>query len=233
MKFNKLYEYPKTVRQEINGKRYYTIPGQNPLPSVTSILDATQPEDKRKILERWKARVGKKEAERIRLESTGLGSKMHSILEYHLMGQGELLDTSNIGSKAHSMANVIIEKGLPNLTEIYGLETTLYMPEKYAGAADCVGIYDERYSIIDFKTTLKPKQDDWIHNYYHQLCLYAAAHNKVYGTEIDQGVILMVSRDLFFQKFVINGARFRQFTNEAMELVNRYYEMKGLLTNAV
>jgi len=224
MRWNKLYEYPKTVREEINGKRHYTIPGQKPLPSVTNILDATQSEEKRTILEKWKARVGDAEAERIRLESTGLGSKMHSILEYHLIGQGNLLDLSNLGSQAHSMANVIIEKGLTDLEEIYGLEATLYYPEKYAGAADCIGIYQGRESILDFKTTTKPKQDNWIHNYYHQLCLYAAAHDAVYGTNIEQGVILMVSRDLFFQKFVINGARFRQFKQEAMELVDKYYK---------
>jgi genome maintenance exonuclease 1 len=223
MKFNKRYTYPKTVREEINGKRHYVIPGQKHLPSVTTILDATQPEEKRQKLAQWKARVGEREAERIRVESTTIGSKMHSILEHYLIGQGELLDLSENGSQAHRMANVIIEKGLPDLEEIYGLEATLYNPEKYAGAADCVGVYQGRESIIDFKTTNRPKQDDWIHNYYHQLCLYAAAHDVVYNTEIEQGVILMVSRDLFFQKFVINGSRFRQFKQEALNLVERYY----------
>jgi len=227
MKWNKLYEYPKTVREEFDGKRHYVIPGQKPLPSVTTILDATQPEEKRQKLAQWRARIGEQEAEKIRIESTNIGSKMHSILEYHLIGQGNLLDLSENGSKAHQMANVIIEKGLPDLDEIYGLEATLYYPEKYAGAADGVGIYQGRESIIDFKTTKKPKQDDWIHNYYHQMCLYAAAHDVVYGTEIEQGVVLMVSRDLFFQKFVINGPRFRQFKQEALELVDKYYNLFG------
>ena len=223
MKWNKLYNYPKSVRELIGNKRHYSI-GEQKLPSVTTILDATQPEDKRKKLAEWKARVGEQEAERIRVESTTIGSKMHSILEHYLMGQGELLDLSEKGSQAHRMANVIVEKGLPDLEEIWGLEATLYNPEKYAGAADCVGVYQGRESIIDFKTTNRPKQDDWIHNYYHQLCLYAAAHDAVYGTQIEQGVILMVSRDCFFQKFTINGSRFRQFKQEALELVDKYYK---------
>jgi genome maintenance exonuclease 1 len=225
MKWNKLYEYPKTVREEFNGKRHYVIPGQKPLPSVTTILDATQSDEKKEILAKWKQKVGEIEAEKIRIESTTLGSKVHSILEYHLLGQGDLLDMSKLGSEAHRMANVLIREGLPALEEIHGLEATLYAPGRYAGAADCVGVYNGFSSIIDFKTTKKMKKEDWIHNYYHQLCLYAHAHNQVYNTQIDQGVVLMISKDLVFQKFIINGKRFRQFTQEALELVEKYYNL--------
>ena len=233
MKWNKLYEYPKSMRSLINDERHYEV-GTEKLPSVTTILAATQSDEKRESLLKWKERVGEVEAERIRIESTTLGSSMHTYLEHYILGQG-LLDLTTQGVQAQKMAKVVIEQGLPELTEIWALEATLHMPKRYAGAADCIGIYQGRDSIIDFKTTNRPKQDAWIHNYYHQLCLYAAAHNAVYNTKIDQGVILMVSRDNFFQRFIINGARFRQFTEEALNLVDKYYEMKkkGLDNNAV
>ena len=56
------------------------------------------------------------------------------------------------------MAKEIIEKGLKNrLDEIWGVECTLYYPEKYAGTADCVGVYEGKEAIIDFKQSNKPK----------------------------------------------------------------------------
>ena len=225
MKWNKLYEYPKTIRQTINDKRHYVIPGQQPLPSVTTILSSTESSEKREVLAKWKARVGEVEAERIRNTAATRGTKMHSILEAHILGEG-VLDLTEAGAEAHRMANTIISKGMPELEEIWGLEATLYYPELYAGATDLVGVYQGRESIIDFKQTNKPKRDEWIGNYYMQLAAYATAHDYVYKTNIEQGVILMTTPDCFFQKFVVNGARFRQIKWEWLKKVGDFYKMR-------
>ena len=102
------------------------------------------------------------------------------------------------------MANVVIRSGLGDLEEVWGTEVTLYYPGLYAGATDVVGIYNGRESIIDFKQTNKPKQSEWISDYFTQLAAYAMAHNYVYGTKIQSGVILMCSKDCFFQKFEVS-----------------------------
>jgi len=224
MKWNKLYEYPKSIRSLIKDERHYEI-GQEKLPSVTTILAATQSDEKRASLAKWKTRVGDAEADRIKNVAASRGTNMHSHLEYHLNGQG-LLDLSNEGQVARNMADKIIKEGLNDLHEIWGSEVVLHYPNKYAGATDLVGIYQGRDSIVDFKQSNKPKKDEWILDYKLQLAAYAAAHDCIYGTNIEQGVILMCTPDLYFQRFIINGQQFRDYKLEWMKRVERYYELR-------
>ena len=121
------------------------------------------------------------------------------------------------------MANKIIEEGFPDLEEIWGSEVTVYYPGLYAGATDLVGIYMGRDSIIDFKQSNKPKKAEWITDYKLQMVAYAMAHNYVYRTDIDQGVILMCTPDLFFQRFIINGREFRELKLEWLKRIDAFY----------
>ena len=150
LKWNKQFTYPKSVRELINNKRHYVV-GDEKLPSVTTILSATQSAEKQESLNKWKAKVGEKEAERVKNVAASRGTAMHSYLEHHLEGQG-LLDLTEIGQEAERMAKTIITQGLPDLEEIWGLEATLHYPGRYAGATDCCGVYMGRESIIDFKS---------------------------------------------------------------------------------
>tara|TARA_B100000886_G_C20398170_1_gene481354 strand:+ start:252 stop:959 length:708 start_codon:yes stop_codon:yes gene_type:complete len=222
MKWNKLYDYPKSVRELIENKRHYAI-GSSKLPSVTTILAETASNEKRESLARWRQKVGEKEAERVKNVAANRGTAMHKYLEHHLEGQG-LLDLTEIGQEAERMAKTIIDKGLPDLEEIWGLEATLHYPERYAGATDCCGVYLGRESIIDFKQSNKVKKEEWIEDYYYQLAAYATAHNEVYKTNIDQGVILMCTPDCFFQRFILNGKRFREYQEKWLARVEKYYE---------
>jgi len=226
MKWNKLYQYPKSVRSLVNDERHYEIESSK-LPSVTTILAATQSDEKRASLAKWKARVGDNEAERIKNVAASRGTNMHSHLEYHLNGQG-LLDLSSEGQVARNMADKIIKEGLNDLHEIWGSEVVLHYPNKYAGATDLVGIYQGRDSIIDFKQSNKPKKDEWITDYKLQLAAYALAHDAIHKTEIEQGVILMCTPDLYFQRFIINGQQFRDYKQEWMKRVEKYYELKRI-----
>ena len=148
---------------------------------------------------------------------------MHSYLEYHLNGQG-LLDLSSEGREARDMAQTIIDKGLGDLHEIWGSEVVLHYPGLYAGATDLCGIYQGRDSIVDFKQSNKPKKDEWIDDYKLQLAAYATAHDYVHKTSIEQGVILMVTPDNFFQRFIINGSQFREYKWKWLERVDKYYQ---------
>ena len=226
MKWNKLYKYPKSKREILKGDRHYDVNDQK-LPSVTTILQATQDAEKAESLKRWTQKVGQVEAERIKNVAAKRGTAMHSYLETYLQG-GKVLDLRDIGREASSMAETIIAKGFNDLEEIWGSEVTLFYPNLYAGATDLCGIYQGRESIIDFKQSNKPKKAEWIKDYKLQMIAYAMAHNCVYGTDIDQGVILMCTPDNFFQKFTINGREFRELKWEWLGRVNQYYEMLAL-----
>ena len=228
MLWNYKYNYPKSTRSIFQGSRHYAVNQEN-LPSVTTILKATEPEEKKAKLEEWKKRIGYKQAEVISREATNRGSSMHDYLEKFLLGKLNL-DLLGDNTREKMMADQIIENGLRNkLSEIWGCEATLYYPGKYAGAADCIGIYENKESLIDFKNANKPKKDEWIDDYYLQCAAYAMAHNIVYGTNINQGVILLCTKDNIFQRFIIDGERFKNYQDQFMRKVEQFYSQR--LTN--
>jgi hypothetical protein len=225
MKWNKLYHYPPSTRSTTDGLRTYEV-GQEILPSVTTILGATKSQDAQESISNWQSRVGMAEATRIKRQAASRGTNMHMHLEKHIIGDGHL-DLTAEGKVAKAMADVIIEKGLCDLSEIWGSEVVLYYPGLYAGATDVVGVYDYEDSIVDFKQSNKPKRKEWIEDYFLQLGAYAMAHNYVHKTEITQGVILMCTPDNYFQKFQVKGKEFVKYQHQFLERVNKYYEQKN------
>ncbi len=230
MIWNKKFKYPTSTRALINGKRHYDVGTNEKLPSVTTILQATQSEEKKQKLAEWQARMGQQRADRIRDISAIRGTSMQTDLEGYINDQRHL-DLTALGQEAGRMASVVIEKGLGDLGEIWGSEVTLYYPGLYAGATDLVGIYNGRESIIDFKQTNKPKQREWIDDYFTQLAAYAMAHNQVYDTKIQSGIILMCSKDCFFQKFEVHDEEFQGYMHEFLRRVDQYYKIVPIVPN--
>ena len=221
MKWNKQFIYPKTVRSSINGVRKYSINDEK-LPSVTTIISSTQDASKTESLNKWKARVGEVEAERIKNTAATRGTAMHTYLEHYIKG-GKVLDLTDVGREASSMGQTIIDKGFPDLEEVWGVECTLFYPGLYAGQTDLCGVYQGRESIIDFKQSNKPKRVEWIEDYKLQLVAYATAHDCIFGTNIEQGVILMCTPDNFFQRFLVNGSEFREYKWKWLRKISDYY----------
>ena len=221
MKWNKRFNYPPSIRSLINDQRHYEI-GDKKLPSVTTILQATQSDEKKASLARWTQSVGEDQAVKIRDQAAERGTIMHRILEGYLLGQNHA-DFSDLGQQAGSMAKNILESGIRgHLDEIWGSEITVYYPGLYAGATDLAGVYEGRESIIDFKQSNKPKRKEWIEDYFIQLAAYAMAHNHIYGTQIQSGIILMCTKDNYFQKFVVKDKEFQQYMFKWLERVGRY-----------
>ena len=225
MKHNNCYIYPPSIREAIDGKRHYAIK-QEKLPSVTAILSATQSEEKRDSLQAWRDRVGEAEATRIMNEAAARGTAMHKILERYIDESG-YLDLTQVGQQAHNMAIRVIEQGLSNVSEYYGLECTLFYPGLYAGATDLVGVHKGSDAIIDFKQTNKPKREEWIGDYKLQLAAYAMAHNYMHKTEINKGVIMMCSKDNFYQEFIVEGEEFKNYQHQWLGKVSKYYEQRN------
>ena len=229
MKRNNNYIYPKTIREMIDGKRHYEINGIEKLPSVTTILKATEPDEKRESLQAWRDRVGDENATRIVDESAARGTAMHKILEKYILEQG-YLDLTNVGKEAHNMAMQVIQNGLSNITEFYGSECTLYYPGLYAGQTDLIATHKGDMAVIDFKQTNKPKKREWIEDYCLQLAAYGMAHDFVYKTAITKAVIMMCSKDNFYQEFVIAGEEYRKYKHEWLRRVDEYYKRRSKTT---
>ena len=233
MKIVDKYSYPRSSRAKLGGLRHYTIDGsQKKLPSVTTVLGRTQPKEKQESLERWRNRVGLREAQKITRDAAIRGTAMHKYLEDLILGQRSL-DLTPLGVEATRMAEIIVERGLNDCSEIYGIEATLYYPNLYAGSVDLVAKYKDKISIIDFKQTNKPKQREWIGDYFLQMAAYGMAHDAVYGTSIEQGVIMMCSKDGYYQQFMIEGDEFRQAKHKFLGRLDEFYNDMGNNSDAV
>ncbi len=227
MKWNNKFNYPKSSRSIEDGYRKYLV-GENKLPSVTTILSATKSEEEKAALANWKERVGVKEANRIKTEASTRGTSMHSYIEDYLRGRiNESFFESNEQYK--NMAKEIIKKGITGrLHEVYGMEETLYYPEKYAGTADMIALYEGRDVIVDFKQANKLKKSDYIQDYFLQLGAYTLAHDVVHGTKMKAGIILLCTKDILFQEFKIQGAELEMYQNLFLGRVKKFYEMNNI-----
>jgi hypothetical protein len=141
-----------------------------------------------------------------------------------LLDEPRVFGNNLIHVTATNMANVIIKEGLEPLEEIWGVETALYLPELYAGTIDVIGVYKGKSSIIDFKTSKKMKKKEDIIDYRDQISAYRIAQDAKYNTNIEQGVILMVSRDLKFECMTYSHDEMEQGGDAFLQRVATFYE---------
>ena len=226
MKKNKKYNYVQATRSTDQGTRTYDVDGTK-LPSVTTILAQTKDQS---YLDRWKARIGHEEAERIKNLSSKRGTSMHKFIEKHITGVG-YDDLTKIGRQAKPMAQKIIDVGLTPISEYYGSEVSLYYPGLYAGSTDLVCMHNGKETIADFKQANKPKKEDWIEDYKLQIAAYSMCHDYVHGSNIEQGVIMICTPDLYFQEFRFEGDEMRQYRHKFLERLSQYYKIKNLDNN--
>jgi genome maintenance exonuclease 1 len=223
------FQYKPISRTDANGKRLYLLPDGSRVPSVTTILDATKTAEKMRGLMEWRKRVGNAKATQITTEAANVGTVMHKKLEEYCLGTNKPAGSNHIQKQAHDMAQVIIDKGLVHMNEVWGVEINLYHSGLYAGTTDCLGEWKNEPAIIDFKQTNKPKKDEWIEDYRIQLAAYIEAHNSMFGTDIKRGVVLMCSRNLDYQQWVIEGDVLKEATNQWWLRVEEYYRNIGLI----
>ena len=218
MKRSDKYSYVHVSRSTDQGSRTYDIEGTK-LPSVTTILGQTKDQSH---LDRWKAKIGYEEAERIKNLSSKRGTSMHKFIEKHITGAG-YDDLTEIGQQAKPMAQKIIDIGLTPITNYYGSEVSLYYPGLYAGSTDLVCDYNGKETIVDFKQSNKPKREEWIEDYYIQIAAYAMAHDCTHNSHIEQGIIMVCTPELYYQEFKFDGDKMRQYRHKFLERLNQFY----------
>ena len=218
------YPYKELKREQSDGSRKYVTPDGYKVPSVTTILDATKPEEAKKALMEWRKRMGPEKAQAITTEAASRGTRMHKWLETYIKNGDTGEPGSNPYSKqSHEMAHKIIENGLKHCDEFWGTEISLYFPQVYAGTTDLVGIHKGVECIMDHKQTNKPKKREWIDDYFLQLAAYATAHNEIHNTKIRKGVVFMCSQDYKYQEFVVEGIEFDNYIGKWFDRLEQYY----------
>ena len=220
--------YPESLREVTFGlnleyslkkKRYWTTTQKKTLFSPTRVINLTSDKSG---LAAWRRRVGETEANRIVELSVDIGKIMHNYLENSLkkmtnwrgLNQPPLVGASKIKNAPFAMelGNIILEKGLKNkLEEVWGIEDKLYFAKHFKGIVDLVGMYEGAPSIIDFKQKRSPQKKEYILDYLTQMACYGMAYNWMYGTSIRQGVLLMVTHQKKFQRYILRGREWNHF----------------------
>jgi genome maintenance exonuclease 1 len=229
------YTYRALTRKQVDGKRLYSTPDGDAVPSVTTILDKTKSKEKQEALANWRRRVGPQQAQAITTEAANRGTRMHTYLEnYCIDGSLKERGTNPFSHQSHIMAETVIREGMCNVDEVWGVEVSMFFPQIYAGTTDLVGLHKGTPAIMDFKQTNKPKKEEWVDDYKLQMCAYAEAHNEVYGSNIKKGVVLMcVKPDMdehgklitepVYQEFIIEGEEFDYWRKQWWVRVEQYY----------
>jgi hypothetical protein len=216
------------INDPVTRKRVYQTPDGERLPSVTTILSATKDMTH---LNEWRKRIGEERANQITQEAARVGIGLHANLEKFLCGVQRQPGNNPVHVKANAMADVMIENGLKDVDEVWAIEQSLYFPGLYSGTTDLVCVYKGNPCIADFKQTNRPKKSEWIDDYRLQLMAYILAHNEVYGTDIREGHVFMVSRgdDTMkpggeqYQQFDLMPGDFNKYQDLWLEKVEKYY----------
>lgn len=173
---------PQIERVAVDGKRFYKTPNGDLYPSVTTILDSGD----KTFLEAWKARVGEDEARRISARAANRGTRLHAICEDYIKGNSFTLGPFDKDTW------LTFKPVVDRIEKVVALEAKLYSDKlRVAGTVDCVGVYNGKMSIIDFKTSKRLKTKADIPSYFMQTAAYACAWYELTGEKINQLVILM------------------------------------------
>mgnify|MGYP003311485659 FL=1 len=178
---------PKLTRETIDGVRYYSVPDEEELLKLVSITSVTSHFNK-DIFVNWRKKVGNEEADRITKAATTRGTDMHTLTEHYLKNDQVLPEVPPISDFLFK-----ISKGeLNKIDNIHSLEGALYSKQLgIAGTVDCIAEYDGELSIIDFKTSKKPKPRDWIEHYFVQAMAYGCMLYELKNISVKKLVIIM------------------------------------------
>ena len=178
-----------------DGKRYYTLPDGTKLPSVTTVLGA----QKKQAIMEWRRRVGEEEANRVSKKATSRGTNVHTLCERYLNNDS----LGDIMPDAKEMF-VSLKPLLNRINNIHYQEVALWSTKlEMAGRVDCIGEFDGKLSVIDFKTSKRIKSIASIEDYFWQTSAYSLMYEELIGVPIDNLVIIMAVEDeqpLLFQQ---------------------------------
>jgi genome maintenance exonuclease 1 len=207
-------------REEYNGKRYYVSPNGVKLPSVTTFLSHFKGDS----IQKWRKKVGEEEANKISARASRRGTKFHSLMESYISNQEGFLNEDVMPDMRHAFNQFV--PILDKVDNIHYIETMLYSEALgLAGQVDCIAEYDGVPSIIDFKTSLKPKREDWILSYFEQCTCYSLMYEEMTGIQCRQIVVLISVDHEEPQVFVKNR---KDYVPELARKVKQFREETGL-----
>ena len=191
--------FPELEVHNIKGLRFYETPTGEKYPSITTVL-GKQP-GKQKGLQEWRERVGVAQAQIISGKAARRGSVFHNIVENYLQDE-DISDFKQQNFMAWCMFGEMKSHLDEKINEVVLQEQTMFSSKfKVAGRCDLIGVYKNKLSVVDFKTTTTTKKEEWIGDYFIQCAAYASMFEEHTGEPVEDVVIMMVAEDGEVQLF--------------------------------
>ena len=192
------FRIPDLTAKFVSGRRVYETP-DGEFTSITSLLGSLP---RFKIgINKWRQRIGKQAADFESKRCLTRGTQFHKICECYLSNK---MIPDSFDTLPMTMFNNTKEQ-LGKINLIHGLEKSLWSKELgVAGTSDCIGNFSNILSIIDFKTSTKPKNKSWITKYFLQECAYSLMYKERTGIDITNLVTIFAVEDGSTQVFIEN-----------------------------
>ncbi len=216
--------HAKSVRA--NGSQYYLDPKGDRLPSVTTILNATKPQEQRDRLVNWRQRVGTDEANRISTTASRRGTQTHKYIQHYLQGEDTPCPEA---SRPYWESIKPVLQNIDNVRLLEGL--VCHYDLSYAGIVDCVAAYKGIACVCEWKTADKPKGSvEHLFDYPLQLAAYLGAVNHYYqdyGVQLNHALIVVAISEMPAQVFWFDLAAITYYWQEWENRVAAYWYRRG------
>lgn len=216
------YGFESLPTENIDGKRYYVTPTGEKYPSVTSVTGLLS----RDGIKKWRKRVGEKTANKISTQAARHGTSAHQLFEDYIRGDN-FEEKFKGAMPTTQQAFISLEKELNQIGVVHGLESPLYSHNlQLAGRVDCIAEWNGKLSVIDFKTSAKPKKEEWIQNYFIQETAYAKMFEELTGETIHAIITMIAVSNGSSQLFIEQPSD--KYVDQLQELRSQYRTEYGL-----
>ena len=209
--FKEKYDYKSYHVNKVNDMRYYCVSADINVPSVTSILKKT-------------SKINNVFIKKFNTDSIEIGNFMHKYLEHYVSKDKDFFVQSENYSIAKKLADLVIEKFIDNIDEIWGSEASVLYKNTYAGTIDLIGIIDGDLCIVDYKSSYRNKSRDEMEEYFLQLAAYAVAHDWQYDTKIVSVIIFLAIRDGNYEKTIISSDELELYKSKWLARLDQFYK---------
>ena len=216
------YDFQSLPTENIDGKRYYITPTGEKYPSVTSVTGLLNKE----AIKKWRKRVGEKQANKISTQAARHGTSAHQLFEDYIRNDN-FEEKFKGAMPTTQQAFISVEKELNQIGTVHALESPLYSHNlQLAGRVDCIAEWEGEISVIDFKTSAKPKKTEWIQNYFIQETAYAKMFEELTGETIHTIITMIAVGNGSSQLFIEQPSD--RYVDQLQELRSQYRTEYGL-----
>lgn len=220
------YHFPKITQVNGDGPRYYTTLDGMKLPSMSTVLSVRKGDE----LKEWRERVGEEEANRIGNHAVKRGTRVHLLAEHYICSNVEGFQQAYRTAMPDARDNWLGIKDVldTRLQELHASECQMFSRKlRIAGTTDVVGVFDNKPSIIDFKTSRKPKKREWIDGYFIQGDGYGTMWNELtFNMRPIEQIVIIIAVDGMRESQVFIEP-FGSMMTDLIETRKKFYSLNG------